>query len=66
MTGFQSKQAFIDRIAALPEKERNAFWRGIVAIVEAGVKTGTSPKEMAGYWGAYFKEVDQHHEEKNT
>jgi hypothetical protein len=59
------EKAFVDRIAQLPEKERNAFWNGIMAVVDAGVKTGTSPKAMAGYWGAYFKEVDQH-SEKNA
>jgi hypothetical protein len=50
---------FFEHIAALPEKERNSFWRSIMAMVDAGVKTGTPPKEMAAYMGAYFKEVDQ-------
>lgn len=66
MNGFKSKEAFVDRIAALPEKERDGFWRGIMAIVDAGVKTGTSPKEMARYWGAYAKKVDQYRGVKNT
>ena len=50
---------FFEHIAALPEKERNSFWRGIMAIVDAGVQTKTPPEEMAEYMGAYFKEVDR-------
>jgi hypothetical protein len=45
MTGFQSKQAFIDRIAALPEKERNAFWRGIAKLGTVKVTEHADAKE---------------------
>jgi len=57
---------FFGHIAALPEKERDSFWRGIMAMVDAGVKTKTPPKEMAEYMGAYFKEFDRQSKEKNT
>jgi hypothetical protein len=56
--------SFFEHIAALPEKERDLFWRSIMAMVDAGVKTKTLPKEMAAYMGAYFKEVDRQLKEK--
>ena len=50
----QKRSLFVARIKALPEKEQAAFWRGIMAVVDAGCRTGTPPAEMAKYWGAFF------------
>ena len=44
---------FQDHIKALPEEERLAFFRSILAISEAGRKGGEKPE----VWGKYVAEV---------
>ncbi len=53
-------------IKALPEKEQAAFWRGIMAIVDAGYKTGSDPKDVAKYFVNFYTELKKHNTEENT
>ena len=56
MTDEAKRARFVARIKALPEKEQAAFWRGIMAVVDAGC---TPPAEMAKYWGAFFNTLKE-------
>ena len=56
MTEEAKRARFVARIKGLPEKEQAAFWRGIMAVVDAG---GTPPAEMAKYWGAFFNTLKE-------
>jgi len=61
MTDEEQKRArFVARIKALPEKEQAAFWRGIMAIVDAGCRTGSAPEDMAKYWKDFYTELKEH------
>jgi len=55
------RAAFVARIKALPKKEQATFWRGIMAVVDAGYRTGSSPEGMAKYWEEFYTEL-----KKNT
>ena len=67
MTYEAKRAAFVARIKALPEKEQAAFWRGIMAVVDAGYRTGSAPEDMAKYWGEFYTELKKHnHETKQT
>ena len=58
---------FQDRIKALPEKERLAFFRSILAISEAGRKGGEKPEVWGKYVAELFNEVGRlSKEEKNN
>jgi hypothetical protein len=58
---------FQDRIKALPEKERLAFFRRILVISEAGRKGGEKPEVWGKYVAGIFNEVGRlSKEEKNT
>ena len=59
MTEEAKRARFVARIKALPEKEQAAFWRGIMAVVDAGCKTGTAPKDMAKYWIDFYAELKE-------
>ena len=59
MTEDAKRARFVARIKALPEKEQAAFWRGIMAVVDAGCKTGTAPKDMAKYWIDFYAELKE-------
>ena len=59
MTEDAKRARFVARIKALPEKEQATFWRGIMAIVDAGCKTGTAPKDMAKYWIDFYAELKE-------
>ena len=50
---------FFEHIAALPEKERNAFWRGIIAVCDAGRSTGTPPEALAKCWAETYTEINK-------
>jgi len=57
MTDEQKKTRFREWVKAMPEKERNTFWRGIMAVVDAGVKTGSSPEAAARYYVELLREL---------
>ena len=60
---YEAKRAkFVARIKALPEKEQAAFWRGIMAVVDAGYRTGSAPEGMTKYWVEFYTEL----KEQNT
>ena len=59
MTEDAKRARFVARIKALPEKEQATFWRGIMAVVDAGYKTGTAPKDMAKYWIDFYAELKE-------
>ena len=50
---------FFARIKALPDKERNQFWNGIMAAVDAGRKTGTPPEALAKFWAETCTEINK-------
>jgi hypothetical protein len=50
---------FQDRIKALPEEERLAFFRRILAISEAGRKGGEKPEAWGKYVAELFNEVNR-------
>jgi len=56
----QKRSRFVARIKALPEKEQAAFWRGIMAVVDAGCRTGSAPKDAAKYWVEFYTELKEH------
>ena len=56
----QKRSRFVARIKALPEKEQAAFWRGIMAVVDAGCRTGSAPEDMAKYWTDFYTELKEH------
>lgn len=68
MTSEEAKRArFVARIKALPEKEQAAFWRGTMAVVDAGYKTGSAPEDVAKYWLEFHTELKlRSHETKQT
>jgi hypothetical protein len=52
---------FQEQIEALPEAERTKFFRGIMAVAEAGRQAGVPPEELAKMYAATYTAV-----EKNT
>jgi len=56
----QKRSRFVARIKALPEKEQAAFWRGIMAVVDAGCRTGSAPEDAAKYWVEFYTELKEH------
>ena len=56
----QKRSRFVARIKALPAKEQAAFWRGIMAVVDAGCRTGSAPEDMAQYWKDFYTELKEH------
>jgi len=58
----QKRSRFVARIKALPAKEQAAFWRGIMAVVDAGCRTGSAPEDMAKYWKDFYTVL----KERNT
>jgi len=61
MTDEEQKRArFVARIKALSEKEQAAFWRGIMAVVDAGCRTGSAPEDAAKYWVEFYTELKEH------
>ena len=64
---YEAKRAkFVARIKALPEKDQAAFWRGIMAVVDAGYKTGSAPEDAAKYWGEFYTELKKFNTEDST
>ena len=59
MTDEQKKARFREWVKAMPEKEQNSFWRGIMAVVDAGRKTGTPPEALAKHWAATYTEINR-------
>ena len=57
MTDEQKKTRFREWVKAMPEKERNAFWRGIMAVVDAGISTNTPAEVWAKYWVEIYTET---------
>ena len=50
---------FQEQIKALPEAERVNFFRGIMAVVEAGYKAGVPAEEWAKMYADTYKEVEK-------
>ena len=46
---------FKEQIKALPEDQRAAFFRGIMAVAEAGRKAGATPEEWAQMYAEAYK-----------
>ena len=59
MSDEQKKAQFLDWVKAMPDKERDAFWRGIVAVSEAGRKAGIPAKEWANCWVETYKVINE-------
>lgn len=59
MTDEQKKAQFLDWVKALPDKERDAFWRGILAVSEAGRKAGIPAKDWANCWVETYKVINE-------
>jgi hypothetical protein len=59
MTDEQKKAQFLDRVKAMPDKERDAFWRGILAVSEAGRKAGIPAKDWANYCAETYKVIGE-------
>jgi hypothetical protein len=59
MTDEGKKMRFRERVKAMPEKERNAFWRSIMAAVDAGKSTGTPPEALAKFWVETYTEINK-------
>ena len=57
---------FQDHIKALPEEERLAFFRSILAISEAGRKGGEKPEVWGKYVADVFNEVGRLSKEEDT
>ena len=57
----EEHMTFQEQIKALPEAERVNFFRGIMAVVEAGHKAGVPAEELAKMYADTYKQV-----EKNT
>jgi len=66
MTEEAKRARFVARIKALPEKEQAAFWRGIMAIVDAGYMTRSAPEDMAKYWKDFYTELKKFNTEDST
>ena len=49
---------FQDQVKALPEEKRVKFFRSIMAVVEAGVKAGVPPTELAKMYADTYKLTD--------
>ena len=50
---------FREQIKALPEAERVNFFRGIMAVVDAGYKAGVLAEEWAKMYADTYKQVEQ-------
>jgi len=59
MTDEGKKIRFREWVKAMPEKERNAFWRSIIAVCDAGRGTGTPPEDLAKFWVETYTEIDK-------
>tara|TARA_R110002126_G_scaffold110223_1_gene247320 strand:- start:634 stop:831 length:198 start_codon:yes stop_codon:yes gene_type:complete len=59
MTPEQKKERFLAMIKAMPDKERNSFWRGIVDVCEAGRKAGIPAQEWGAYCAETYNEVNR-------
>ena len=59
MTDEQKKVQFLDWVKAMPEKERNAFVRGIMDVVDAGIKTNTPAEMSVKYWVEIYTETNK-------
>ena len=57
--------SFQEQIKALPEDQRTAFFRGIVAVAEAGRKTGATPEDWAKTYAETYKAVTEGKEKQN-
>lgn len=60
MNDEQKKVQFLDWVKAMPDKERNAFWRGMVELSEAGRKAGIPAKVWANYCAETYNLVNEH------
>ena len=57
----EEHMTFQEQIKALPEAERTKFFRGLMAVAEAGRLAGVPPEELAKMYFGVYNEV-----EKNT
>lgn len=59
MNDEQKKTRFREWVKAMPEKERNAFVRGIMDVVDAGIKTNTPAEMSVKYWVEIYTETNK-------
>ena len=57
----EEHMTFQEQIKALPEAERTKFFRGLLAVAEAGRLAGVLPEELAKMYFGVYNEL-----EKNT
>jgi hypothetical protein len=50
---------FQEQIEALPEAERTKFFRGLMAVAEAGRQAGVPPEELAKMYANTYNEVEK-------
>ena len=57
---------FQEKIKALPQAERDNFYRAIMLVVNAGVQAGVPPKEWANLYADVYKGVNDLIEESKN
>jgi len=50
---------FQEQIEALPEAERTKFFKGLMAVAEAGRQAGVPPEELAKMYANTYNEVEK-------
>ena len=50
---------FQEQIEALPEAERTKFFRGLMAVAEAGRQAGVPPEELSKMYANTYNEVEK-------
>ena len=58
-TDNQKREKVLAWVKAMPDKERNAFWRGIVELSEAGRKAGIPAEDWAKHYVEIYTEVNR-------
>jgi hypothetical protein len=56
---------FQDQVKALPEAERIKFFRGIMAVVDAGYAASVPPTELAKMYTDTYTQTDEMLKESN-
>ena len=66
MSDNKKQNSFLAQIKALPDKERDTFWRGMVALSDAGRKAGVPAEDWASACAATYKELNKQLKEDAT
>jgi N-acetyl-gamma-glutamylphosphate reductase len=55
----QEVMTFQEQVKALPEEDRVKFFRGIMAVVDAGYKAGIPAEELAKMYADTYKQTNE-------